>query len=362
MYKVQLRKLLLASGWITLHRASTGRRSGQLTLLEVTEEGYEVLASMRIRANRPRGRGGFLHRYYAFKVKQYAEITWPGCVAIIEDGSQGRPADVTVQPSGQPSPTIAFEIFVTSEDKEIRGILRDVELFGEIVVCALTPAALESLENRARDTLGDPALQTVRFELVSKYLVSDTGKTEASQVTVESEGATRPWRARRARTGSDQQLKPKSNIEKSATKSDTEAETQNSSPIGKRPGRRRKLPLMEQVEQAYLNLHNWDRLQECDLAKLPEVQQMANPRQVMAEAQLLRGILIKAARKVIVNIISGPDKRGVRIFLERHLEGKNVTEIAKEIGVSRNWVNKSYRPEAFRLAAMQFVRDLSAEA
>ncbi|MDA0735204.1 MAG: hypothetical protein O2860_11595 [Chloroflexi bacterium] len=89
---------------------------------------------------------------------------------------------------------------------------------------------------------------------------------------------------------------------------------------------------------------------------------MANPRQVMAEAQLLRGILIKAARKVIVNIISGPDKRGVRIFLERHLEGKNVTEIAKEIGVSRNWVNKSYRPEAFRLTAMQFVRDLSAEA
>jgi hypothetical protein len=120
---------------------------------------------------------------------------------------------------------------------------------------------------------------------------------------------------------------------------------------------------MDQVIEAYLHLHDWDWLQECEPARLPEVQQIINPRQVMAEAQALRrNLLIEAARQVIVDLAGVPDKSGVRVFLERHLEGKNLSEIAREIGVTREWVNRGYRREGFRLAGMQFVRMVSRES
>jgi DNA-directed RNA polymerase specialized sigma24 family protein len=116
---------------------------------------------------------------------------------------------------------------------------------------------------------------------------------------------------------------------------------------------------MEQVEEAYLHLHDWDWLRDSELVGLPEVQQRVNPRQIMPEAQALRGMLFEATRQVIQDLTTVPDKVGVRVFLERHLEGRNLTEIARELGVSREWVSRSYRREAFRLAGMQFVRSVS---
>lgn len=79
----------------------------------------------------------------------------------------------------------------------------------------------------------------------------------------------------------------------------------------------------------------------------------------MPEAQALRSLLMEVARQVVQDLATMPDKSGVRVFLERYLEGKNLTEIARELGVSREWVARSYRREAFRLAGMQFVRLVS---
>ena len=50
---------------------------------------------------------------------------------------------------------------------------------------------------------------------------------------------------------------------------------------------------MEQVEEAYLHLHDWDWLRDSELVGLPEVQQRVNPRQIMPEAQVLRGMLFE---------------------------------------------------------------------
>jgi hypothetical protein len=54
-----------------------------------------------------------------------------------------------------------------------------------------------------------------------------------------------------------------------------------------------------------------------------------------------------------------PRLAGVRLFLDRYLQGKMVAEIAQEPGVTREWCSRSYRKEAFRLAVMQFLRDIS---
>lgn len=46
-------------------------------------------------------------------------------------------------------------------------------------------------------------------------------------------------------------------------------------------------------------------------------------------------------------------------FLNGYLAGKKVSEIAKELGVTREWCSRGYRKEAFRLAGMQFVKLVS---
>jgi DNA-directed RNA polymerase specialized sigma24 family protein len=117
---------------------------------------------------------------------------------------------------------------------------------------------------------------------------------------------------------------------------------------------------MEQVDQAYVHLHDLDWLQECDLARLPEVQQSIQRHQTMPEAQALRGLLIAAARQVIGDMGEVPGKQGLAAFLKGYLAGRSVAEIAQELGVSREWCSRKYRREALRLAGMQFVRSMSS--
>ena len=55
-----------------------------------------------------------------------------------------------------------------------------------------------------------------------------------------------------------------------------------------------------------------------------------------------------------------PDKTEVKTFLEMYLDGKSVTEIAQELGKSREWVSRAYRKEALALAGTQFIKLISA--
>ena len=119
---------------------------------------------------------------------------------------------------------------------------------------------------------------------------------------------------------------------------------------------------MEQVEQAYTHLHDLDWLQDCDLARLPEVQEKAQPNQMMPEAQALRGLLISAAHRVIEGMGQVPGKEGVAAFLKGYVAGRSVAEIAQELGVSREWCSRNYRREALRLAGMHLVRSISVES
>ena len=112
---------------------------------------------------------------------------------------------------------------------------------------------------------------------------------------------------------------------------------------------------MQQVAAAYGALHDLDTLQESELTGLDAVQQRVQPRQAMPEAQALRGLLIEAAQEIIRGLGQVPGKEWVGVFLKRYLEGKQVLEIAKELGVRREWCSRNYRKEAIRLATMQFI-------
>ena len=176
----KVRRELVEVNLIKQHKVNTGRRSGQKIMIEVTGAGYLLLNSIGIQAKRPRGRGGFVHKYYAHMLKEYAEQRWHGCVATVEDASYGRPVDVAVKipatTSGAKERLIAFEVFITGEEKEVTGIAKDVELFDRVIVCAVSQSEVEVLTRRAHRSLGEELLSKVDFILVSEYL--DTPEQE----------------------------------------------------------------------------------------------------------------------------------------------------------------------------------------
>ena len=191
------RRQLVDAGYIRLHKVGTGTRSGQLVIQEITGACYELLAFMKIRVQKPKSRGGFLHKYYCYKLKEFAEATWEGSVAKIEDGSLGKYADVTVRMpigSDEEAPSvIAFEVFMTGEAKEIRGIAKGIEVFDRVVVCAENRAALDSLKRKAVGTLGDGILEKVSFHLMSQYLTINTIQVDQKKAYRSPEAVSVRW-------------------------------------------------------------------------------------------------------------------------------------------------------------------------
>ena len=228
-----------------------------------------------------------------------------------------------------------------------------------MVVCAPDAGALESLRYRARESLGPDSLSKVTFSLVSQYLIP--GESAHSRNITGSDSLKSPPEKRSAEPTKSykQRPKPQSSLEKSPARLELEPESPAAAPAGRRRGRRPKTPLMDQVEQALVHLHDLDWLQECDLARLPEVLEQAQPHQTMPEAQALRDLLIAAARQVVRDMRQIPGKEGVAAFLKGYLAGRPVAEIAQELGVSREWCSRNYRREALRLAGMQFVGSVS---
>jgi hypothetical protein len=121
------------------------------------------------------------------------------------------------------------------------------------------------------------------------------------------------------------------------------------------------MPMMKEVQLAYGHLHNLDWLQESSLTRLPLVQERKHGHNFMPEAQALRELLIEAAQQVGQDIAKIPGMEKETAFLKGYLGGKKVVEIAKELGVTREWCSRGYRKEAFRLAGMQFVRLVSCQ-
>ena len=330
-------------------------------LLEVTHAGDLLLSSIGVKTNRPKGRGGFLHKYYCHALKDYAEQRWLGCLATVEDASYGRPADVSVKiphsGSGTKERLIAFEMFVTGEEKEVTGIVRDTDIYDRIIVCAVSQSELEALMRRARRSLEEELLRKVDFGLISEYLVAGPARdnsTESERISERHTGASKT-----ASEFDDQVLMSKSVLEKNGPKSASEPERGNRPRT--KPGRRSKEPLIKQVEQAYAHLHDLDWLEKCRLAQLPEVQERVDSKHPMAEAQTLRRLLMAAARQIVQVLSEVPDKGEVRTFLKMYLDGKSVTEIAHELGKSREWVSRAYRKEALTLTGTQFSKLISAD-
>jgi len=238
-------------------------------------------------------------------------------------------------PNQQAERTIAFEAYLTGQSKELRGIAKDIEFFDHVIVCSPSAAALDALKSQATRALGEGILDKVTFNPISQYLIPSPKPSYSRSVH---------W---------NQNHKP------SLDKSDSGSEPGRRSPPASRRGRKRKTPLMDKVAQAYAHLHDLDYLQDCPLSKLPEVTDEVQIHQIMPEAQALRRLLTEAAEQVVRDVESVPSLSNVRQFLTRYVDGKKIAEIAEELRVSREWVSRAYRKEAFGMAGAQFVRLVS---
>ena len=59
-----LRTKLVQRNMVAAHKIFTGKRGGQITLFETTPEAWKYLNSIKAGVEPPRGKGGFLHKYY----------------------------------------------------------------------------------------------------------------------------------------------------------------------------------------------------------------------------------------------------------------------------------------------------------
>ncbi len=75
----------------------------------------------------------------------------------------------------------------------------------------------------------------------------------------------------------------------------------------------------------------------------------------MPEGNALRELLMDAAKRAIIDLSSMAAKQNIGLFLRKYLEGKKITWISREMGVSREWCSRHYRKEAIKLATTHFL-------
>ena len=164
-----LRKVLSEKGLITVHQLSTGHVGNTMTLLEITNRGWEFLRDEGFKIHVPRGHGSWRHRYFQNKLQRWFLENYPGCKAEIEQQEIGNKAvDIGVEIGGR---KIAVEVQIEGEEKELNNIVRDLEAgWDEVIICSQQKDTLERIKKRLKDAFGDEYDMVVSFKELREFL------------------------------------------------------------------------------------------------------------------------------------------------------------------------------------------------
>lgn len=332
-----LRLKLKTAGLTQEHKVGTGTRSGQLLLLECTNSAMDLLQQQRIKVPPIPGRGGFLHKFYAHQIATWAQSTWPDSTIEFEGGTSERPVDVLVRVPGQPERSVAFEIHVSGNpNRESEAIARDAELYDEVWVCAAKSSDLDSIKTRLNHL--PPELKSkIQYGNVSQFIVFDANRSRAAEFQLPTP------------TSPQSLSKPEPEIE----------------PVSHPPRRKRRTApaqsLISQIESAFADFHDWDKLANKKLSNHPVIQGQIDPHRTMPEARAISKYLTVVANAVIEESRSTPAHRDFGRLLELYLDGESVAEIGRRFGVSPEWCSKHYRKKAIQLAIAKVVEMLNRE-
>lgn len=166
----QLRDKLASREYIKAHKIKTGKKGNPVTVLEITQSGWQYLESIKAKVEKYQGIGGFIHCYWQNKIKEWYECKYKTCKALIEDKSSGKAVDIGVHFSDKKT---AVEVLIHGEEKEISNIIKDLEHYDVVMCCAEDWEALNSLKERVKKEVDKDKQESVWFKVLRDFVVSD---------------------------------------------------------------------------------------------------------------------------------------------------------------------------------------------
>jgi excisionase family DNA binding protein len=159
-----LREKLIKKEVIEKVAINTKKRGGVIYLTKVTEKGREIANSLGMGANILRGKGGFTHQFWAYRIKSYFEQTGEA-VPSIEDDSLGKAVDVSLIFRDK---KVAVEIEINKN--ESFNISKDLfSGYDEVWICSESEEQIEKSKKRVQDNLGEEIFEKVKFRLLSEF-------------------------------------------------------------------------------------------------------------------------------------------------------------------------------------------------
>jgi len=159
-----LREKLIKKEVIEKVAINTKKRGGVIYLTKVTEKGREIANSLGMGANILRGKGGFTHQFWAYRIKSYFEQTGEA-VPSIEDDSLGKAVDVSLIFRDK---KVAVEIEIN--ENESFNISKDLfSGYDEVWICSESEEQIEQSKKRVQDNLGEETFEKVKFRLLSEF-------------------------------------------------------------------------------------------------------------------------------------------------------------------------------------------------
>jgi len=146
-----IRRELEDAGLIRLHRVSLGGRGRRITLTELMSRAYQVLEALQVKVEKPKGNGGYVHRFWQHTIHQWA--VKQGYPAQIEETLREKRVDVGVKWAEKRR---AVEVVIEGLDKELSNLWKDLEDgWDQVVFCAEKQQTLEKLEKMIDEEYGE---------------------------------------------------------------------------------------------------------------------------------------------------------------------------------------------------------------
>ncbi len=332
---------------IRMHKINTGKRGGMITLLEATDKAYEYLESIKAKVTKPRGKGGFIHAYWqhciAESLRKNAEV-W------IEDSRSGKLVDVGAKMDGK---NVAIEIALEGEEKELVNVAKDSDFYDRIIILTEKQKTSDSLRAKL-DNLGKEFSEKVEIVLLRSFINNDEddgenegGENRLTQILTPSPEDKLSLKELRARDDVIVEDKQSEEVgKKRKEKEETEPETEN------------RNKWQERIWYCLKNLDDLIALNSSSLTRLAYIERIAKNKyknEGLPKAKLLRDILNLCIDRLIQELENDNNSVKIAGYLKLAKKGLNNSQIAKELGLTREHVSRVYRNKSIELVTQEFL-------
>jgi len=164
-------------GLINIHRIPTGKKGGPMSVMQITEAGYHLLAKLGVECEQPVGHGSIEHTFWQYTIYHWAIAQ--GFPAKIEQWLNNKAVDVGVEWREK---KVAVEVALENMEKELNNLIADLEAgWDQIIFAVLTDKELNRLKNEIARRFGSKLLENgkVGFMKLSTFLETKKHQKEA---------------------------------------------------------------------------------------------------------------------------------------------------------------------------------------